>query len=191
MSLPDIATELNRVRRLRRLLEPLAVLYEKTVLEAGEEPFELRLTARQITNYGRENDPALGTIHIIDGESLQATHEVWQEYHRIERELMEQSKAAMSDKKEGDDTVEISAPSETVLDEKQENLNKGELLLVGADSLSDSERTWLEWFFLLSEDEKKFVELCGEKGISVTLDNFDQMKKIAKENDEEDPRLND
>jgi len=57
--------------------------------------------------------------------------------------------------------------------------------------LSDAERTWLEWFFLLSEDEKKFVELCGEKGISVTPDNFDQMKKIAEENDAENPRLND
>jgi len=125
MPLPDIATELNRVRRLRRSLEPLAILYEKTVLEAGEEPFELRLTARQITKYARENDPALGTIHIIDGESLKATHEVWQEYHRIERELMEQSKAAMSDKKDGDNTLKIPALNQTVLDEKQENLNKG------------------------------------------------------------------
>ena len=191
MSPLDIATELNRVRRLRRLLEPLAVLYEKTVLEAGEEPFGLRLTARQITNYARENDPALGTIHIIDGESLKATHEVWQEYRRIERELKEQREAAINDKKDGDNTLKIPALNQTLLDENQENLNKGEQLIVGLDSLSDPEVAWLEWFYLLSEDEKKFVELCGEKGISITPENFDQMKKIAKENDEEDPHLND
>jgi hypothetical protein len=116
-------------------------------------------------------------------------HDVWQEYRRIERELKEQREAAMSDNKDGDNTLKIPALNQTVLDEKPENLNKGELLLVGLDSLSDPERTWLEWYYLLSEDEKTFVELCGEKGISVTPENFDRLKKIAMEKDAEDPRL--
>ncbi len=191
MSLPNIATELNRVRRLRRLLEPLAVLYDKTGLDAGEEPFQLRLSAHLITNHAAKNSPALETIHIIDGESLKVTHEIWQEYRQIERELIEQREAAMSDKKGGDNTVMIPVLNQTVLDEKQENLDKGEQLLVGLDSLSNPERTWLEWFYLLSEDDKTFVELCGEKGTSVTPKNFDRLKEIVKKNGAEDPRLND
>lgn len=35
----DIAVELKRVRRVRRLLEPLAVLYEKAVMDARKWPF--------------------------------------------------------------------------------------------------------------------------------------------------------
>lgn len=188
MSVLDLAAELKRVHRLRRLLEPLAVLYEKTVLEACKEPFEVRLTARQSTDYASEHYPAAGTIHIIDGESLQAAYEVWQEYHRIERELLGQSRAAMSDKMDGDDTVEIPAPSKTVL---EENLNEGERLSDELDSLSAPKRVWLEWFCSLSEEDKKYVDICGEKGISVTPANFDQMKKIVKEYDADDSRLND
>ena len=177
MSLPDIATEFNRVRRIRNLLEPLAVFYEKTVLEAGGEPFELRLTARQLTSYARESAPAFGPVHSIDGESLKATHEVWQEYRRIERELMERSRPASSDRMDADHTLEIPILKQTDLDANQENLNRGELLPVGLDSMSDPERTWLKWFYVLSEDDKTFVESCGENDISVTPENFDQMKK--------------
>lgn len=175
MSVLDMAAELKRVHRLRRLLEPLAVLYEKTVLEACKEPFEVRLTARLSTDCAGEHYPAAGTIHILDGESLQAAYEVWQEYHRIERELLQQSRAALSDKTDGDDTVEIPAPSKTVL---EENHNEGERL---SDELSAPERVWLEWFCSLSEEDKEYVYICGEKGIFVTPANFDQMKKIVKE----------
>jgi len=86
-----MAAELKRVGRLRRLLEPLAVLYEKTVLEARKEPFEVRLTCQQSLDNVSGNFP-LGPIHVIEGDSLQAAYEVWQENNRIEKELREKSR---------------------------------------------------------------------------------------------------
>jgi hypothetical protein len=164
----DIAADLKRVRRLRRSLEPLATLYEKAVLEACKEPFEVRLKIRQSTDHLRENYHGAETVHIIDEEPLQAAHEVWQEYHRIEneldwksRKLREQSRAALS-----------------------------EQLPDGLDSLSAPERAWLEWFYSLSEEDKKIVEISGEKGISATPANLDEMKKIIMECDTDDSRLN-
>ena len=90
MSALDMAVELERIGRLRRLLEPLAVIYYRAILQANKEPFEVRLTVRQSTDNLGDNCPAVGMVHIIDGESLQAVHEVWQEYHRSETELLEQ-----------------------------------------------------------------------------------------------------
>ena len=68
-------------------MEPLAVLYEKAVPGL---PFEVRLSVRESTDRLGDNDGAAATIHIVDAETLQATYEVWQEYRRIERELLEQ-----------------------------------------------------------------------------------------------------
>ena len=67
---------------------PLAVLYEKAVLGL---PFEVRLSVRESTDHLSENYHAAETTHIIDAETLQAVYEVWQEYRRIERALLEQS----------------------------------------------------------------------------------------------------
>jgi len=176
-----MTTEKDRAGRLRRLLGPLAVLYEKAVLEARKEPFEVRLKVQQSPDHLRENHHGAETVHIIHGESLQAAHEVWQEYRRIEKKLPEQNRAATSDKKDGDDTVDIPAPNSTVVVEKQENLNEGEQLPDGLNSLSAPERAWLEWFYSLSEEDQKIVEICGENDISVTPVNFDLMKKVVKE----------
>ena len=185
----DMTAELKRVRRLRILLEPLAVLYQKAVLEARKEPFEVSLSVTQSLDYASENHPEAGTVHVIDGEPLQAVYEIWQEYHRIESELMDQSRATTSDKKDGDDSVGIPAPGKTPLQEKQEQLNGREQLPDELNSLSAQERAWLGWFYSLSEQDKKIVEICGEKGISATPANFDRMKKIVKEHDADESCL--
>ncbi len=83
----DIKAELETVGRLRRLMEPLAVLYEKTVPGLR---FEVRMSVRESADCPRDNDGAAVTIHIMDAETLQAAYEVWQEYRRIERALLEQ-----------------------------------------------------------------------------------------------------
>jgi cell division protein YceG involved in septum cleavage len=97
MSAIEMDKELERIGALRRSLEPLAVLYEKAVLEAGKEPFEVRLTTQQSTDHLSENYHGADTFHIIDGESLQAVHEIWQEYRRIELQLLEQSEESLPD----------------------------------------------------------------------------------------------
>ena len=181
MSTPDMETELEKVSRLTRLLAPLAVLYEKAVMDASKEPYEINLRVQRRAAHLEGNSGVAETIHLIDGETLQAAYEVWQEYRRIERELLEQSRAAISDKKDRDDTVEIPAPKITVLHE--EHLNKGERLPDGLNTLSAPERAWLEWFYSLSGEDKKIVEICGEKGISVTPTSFEQMKVIVNDHE--------
>ena len=39
----------------------------------------------------------------------------------------------------------------------------------------------MEWFYYLSDEDKKIVEECGENNISVTADNLEQMREVAKE----------
>ena len=152
MSSGDMAAEQKRVGRLRRLLEPLAVLYEKAVLEACKDPFEVRFVIHTGVDYPREESHGAEPVHIINGEPLQAAYEVWQEYRRTEREQLEQAEPPVSD-------------------------NEGEQLPDGLNSLSAPERAWLEWFYSLSDVDRKIVERCGEKDISVTPANIDQMKK--------------
>jgi hypothetical protein len=149
--------ELERIGSLRKSLEPLAVLYQKTVLEPRKEPFEVRLTTQQSADHLSEDYYGEDTVHIIDGESLKAVHEVWQEYRQTEKQLLEQIGQAPG----------------------SENNGKGSL-----DSLtylSAPERAWLEWFYYLSDEDKRIVEKCGENDISVTADNLEQMREIAKD----------
>ena len=143
--------KLEKIRILRRRLEPLALLYQKTVLDARKEPFEVRLTARQTADHVAEKYYGEDTVHIINGESLQAVYEIWQENCRIERQLSEQS---------GEE-------------ELHEDLA----------SLSEPEREWLEWFYDLSVEDKKIVEDCGEKNVSVTPTNFDQVRDMLEDKD--------
>jgi hypothetical protein len=173
MSTLDMAAELERVTRLTRLLAPLAVLYEKAVMDACKEPYEINLRVQRRGAHLAENCGVAKTVHFIDGETLQAAYEVWQEYRRIEMELLEQSSAA---------------PKITVLHE--EHLDAGERLPDGLNSLSAPERAWLEWFYSLSEVDKNIVEICGEKGISVTPTNFEQMKVIVNDHEAKDSGLN-
>ena len=126
-----MSTEQKRISRLRKSLEPLAVLYEKAVLQTLKEPSEVRLKIQQSTDHLSESYSGEETVHIIDGESLRAAHEAWQEYRRLERDLLEQS--------------------------------GGEQLLDEPTYLSAQEREWLEWFYYLSDDDKKIVEECGER----------------------------
>lgn len=91
MSMLDIEAELNRVGRLMRLLKPLAVIYEKVVLDASVEPVEISLRVQQSAVHLADNYGVAETVHIINGETLQAAYEVWQEYRRIERDLLDQS----------------------------------------------------------------------------------------------------
>jgi len=143
--------KLQKIRSLRKSLEPLAVLYKKAVLDAGKEPFEIQLKAKQSTDPLRADHNGEDIVHIIDGESLQAVHEIWQENRRIERQLLEQ-------------LGEEHPPDELTY-------------------LSEPEREWLEWFYHLSNEDKKIVEDCGEKDVSVTPTNFDQLKDMLEERD--------
>ena len=188
MSTMNVAEELERVSRLTRLLAPLAILYEKAVLDACKKPYEINLRVQRRGAHLADNCGVPETVHFIDGETLQAAYEVWQEYRRIERELLEKSSVAISDNKDRDDTVEIPALRNTVVHMK--HLNESERIPDGLNSLSAPERAWLEWFYSLSEEDKKIVELCGEKGISVTPTNFEQMKVIVNEYEAKDSCLN-
>ncbi len=152
----NMIDELERVRRLRRMLEPLAVLFEKVVLKASREPFEVTLRATQGAQYGDSDDYPVRTIHIIDGESLQAAHEIWDRYRQMERSLM-------------GDRLLHQGSGEPLTNTGHEGDDLG--------SLSEEERDWLEWFFSLPVEDQVFVEDCGEKGISVTLENFDQIRE--------------
>lgn len=89
MSMLDIEAELDRVGRLKRLLEPLALLYEKVVLDASVEPCEISLRLQQSAAHPVDNYGVAETVHIFNGETLMAAYEVWQEYRRIERTLLE------------------------------------------------------------------------------------------------------
>jgi hypothetical protein len=139
--------ELERVGRLRKSLEPLAVLYEKAVLEARKEPYEVRLTTQQSPDHLSDTYDGGHTVHIIDGESLWAVYQVWQEYRQIERELLAKT---------------------------------GEPLVDSLTYLSAPEREWLVWFYHLSDEDKKVVEECGERDITVTADNLEQMKRTVR-----------
>ncbi len=140
--------ELKRIGGLRKSLEPLAVLYEKTVLDAHKEPYEVRLTTQQSPDHLSDTYDGGDTFHIIDGESLQAVYRIWQEYRQIERELL-----AKNEEPSVDSLTYLSVP----------------------------EREWLEWFYHLSDEDKKIVEDYGEKDITVTADNLEQMKGIVRE----------
>lgn len=150
-------TQQKKIIRLRQSLEPLAVLYEKAVLEALREPSEVRFTIRKSTDHPSETCHGDETVHIIDGECLRAAHETWQGLRRTEREFLEQNGEAWSD------------------------VDAGEQLPDEPAYLNASEREWLEWFYHLSDEDKRIVEECGEKDISVTSDNLDEMKQTLEE----------
>jgi len=153
--------KLEKIGSLRKCLEPLAVLYEKAVLEAHKEPYEVRLTTQQSADHLSDTYHGEDTVHIIDGESLQAVYEIWQQYRQIELELLAQ------------------------IGETPGGKHNGEASLDTLTYLSDPEREWLEWFYHLSDEDKRVVEDCGEKDIAVTSANIEQMKEIAKEKEEQ------
>lgn len=155
MSAIEMDKELEKIGGLRRSLEPLAVLFEKAVLEACKEPFEVRLTAQQSADHVSDHYDGSDTFHIIDGESLQAVHEIWQEYRRIELQLLVQAEQDSSSK------------------------NGGHPLPGSLSYLSAPEREWLEWFYHLSDADRKIVEEYGEIDISVTPANFSQVQKAV------------
>lgn len=96
----------------------------------------------------------------------------------------------MSNNRDDDDTVEIPTLRERVLAETQEPVDREDQLLGELNSLSAPERAWLDWFSSLSEADKKVVEICEEKGVSVTRANFEQMKAIVIDHYAKDSGLN-
>ena len=50
--------------------------------------------------------------------------------------------------------------------------------------LTAQEREWLEWFYQLSDENKQIVEEFGNKDISVTSANLDEMKDALKEQED-------
>ena len=89
----------------------------------------------------------------------------------------------MCNNDDSDDTLEIPTLTERVLADSEAETEEAEELIAGLQSLSEPERVWLQWFYSLSDEDKRIVELCGEKGISVNAANFEQMKAIVKQHE--------
>lgn len=84
----DCVSDFERVSRIRRALEPLGVLYEKVVVDMNTEPYEVRLRIQVCDDPLAQYPMAGQPVHIIDGESLEAAHDVWQEYRRAEQSML-------------------------------------------------------------------------------------------------------
>ena len=82
-----------------------------------------------------------------------------------------------------DKTIEIPTLSERVFADADSDTDEAEQLLDELQSLSEPERVWLQWFYSLSHEDRRIVELCGEKGIAVNAANFEQMKAIVKDHE--------
>lgn len=95
----------------------------------------------------------------------------------------------MTDDNDDTDTVEIPVLREQVLAASDYDTNNDELALDGLNTLTAQERVWLEWFYSLPDEDQQIVQVCGEKDLSVTPVNFEQMKALVIENypDELDP----
>ena len=79
-----------------------------------------------------------------------------------------------------DKPVEIPTVNERVSADSDADTDEAEHLIEELQSLSEPERVWLQWFYSLSVEDRRIVELCGEKGVSVNASNFEQMKAIVK-----------
>lgn len=86
----------------------------------------------------------------------------------------------MSCSNNDDDTVEIPTLREQVLERESEIADEAEPSLDELSSLSAPEREWLMWFYSLSNEDKKVVETCAKRGVSVNATNIEQMKKIVR-----------
>jgi hypothetical protein len=86
-----------------------------------------------------------------------------------------------------DDTVEIPTLSEKVLADDVEKADEEQPSIDELSSLSTPEREWLTWFYSLSDEDKKVVETCAERGISVNATNIEQMKRIVRIHRAPDP----
>ena len=78
-----------------------------------------------------------------------------------------------------DPTIEVPTLNERVFKGADEETDEAEHLVDELQSLSEPERAWLRWFYSLSDEDRRIVELCGEKGVSVNASNFEQMKAIV------------
>ena len=85
----------------------------------------------------------------------------------------------MSCSNDDDDTVEIPTLREQVLAEDVEKADAEQPSIDELSSLSAPEREWLTWFYSLSNEDKKVVDTCAARGISVNATNIEQMKKIV------------
>ena len=79
-----------------------------------------------------------------------------------------------------DETLDSAAMNERVFADPEAETDAAGDLIGELQSLSEPERVWLRWFYSLSEEDRRVVELCGEKGVSVNASNFEQMKAIVK-----------
>lgn len=86
----------------------------------------------------------------------------------------------MSCSNNDDDTVEIPTLREEEFEGQSEMAGEGDPTLDDMSSLSAPEREWLMWFYSLSNEDKKVVETCAERGVSVNATNIEQMKRIVR-----------
>lgn len=80
---------------------------------------------------------------------------------------------------DNEETVEVPTLNERVFADSGAETDQAEPLIDDMQSLSEPERVWLQWFYSLSDEDQRIVELCGEKGVSVNASNFGQMKAIV------------
>jgi hypothetical protein len=81
---------------------------------------------------------------------------------------------------DNEETAEVQTLNERVFADSAAETDQTEHLIDDLQSLSEPERVWLQWFYSLSEEDQRIVELCGEKGVSVNASNFEQMKAIVR-----------
>ena len=86
----------------------------------------------------------------------------------------------MNCRDDNDETVAVATLNERVFADSEAETDEAENLIDELQSLSEPERVWLQWFYSLSKEDQRIVELCGEKGVSVNASNFEQMKAIVK-----------
>ena len=60
-------------------------------------------------------------------------------------------------------------------------LAQGEAIVGQLNSLTPEDAEWVDWFGGLSEDHKRLVEMCAEKGVVVTPDNIDALLNFLEE----------
>jgi hypothetical protein len=89
----------------------------------------------------------------------------------------------MCDNENEDYTVEILPIGGPVLVKKLKKPDRDERLLDGMEAYSGQEYAWLKWFYSLSYEDRKIVQVCGERGVTVIEANFHEMKKITMELD--------
>lgn len=82
--------------------------------------------------------------------------------------------------KDNNEIKDLLAQADTMIAEGNVLLEDTDSLLKQLSELSDEEVQYVNWFQSLPEEHKQIVELCGQKGINVNKDNFQEILQKLK-----------